>query len=185
MTQDDAKRAARKEGFARRKEAQAAGGDAAAQAFLMAFLAPHAGRTLAGYLPIRSEIDPVPVMAAWTGPVGVPVIEGPGLPLRFRRWSPAGPMTHGPFGILVPDTDEELVPEVLIVPLVAFDGTGGRLGYGGGFYDRTLARLRGQGPVVAVGFAYAAQEAATLPRDATDQKLDAVVTETGVRLFGH
>jgi 5-formyltetrahydrofolate cyclo-ligase len=185
MTQDDAKRAARKEGFARRKEAQAAGGDAAAQAFLMAFLAPHAGRTLAGYLPIRSEIDPVPVMAAWTGPVAVPVIEGPGLPLRFRRWSPAGPMTHGPFGILVPDADEELVPDVLIVPLVAFDGTGGRLGYGGGFYDRTLERLRGQGPVVAVGFAYAAQEAATLPRDATDQKLDAVVTETGVRLFGH
>jgi 5-formyltetrahydrofolate cyclo-ligase len=185
MTQDDAKRAARKEGFARRKEAQAAGGDAAAQAYLMAFLAPHAGRTLAGYLPIRSEIDPVPVMAAWTGPVGVPVIDGPGLPLRFRHWSPSGPMTHGPFGILVPDADEELAPEVLIVPLVAFDGTGGRLGYGGGFYDRTLARLRGQGPVVAVGFAYAAQEAATLPRDATDQKLDAVVTETGVRLFGH
>jgi 5-formyltetrahydrofolate cyclo-ligase len=80
----------------------------------------------------------------------------------------------------VPEAGEEIRPEVLIVPLVAFDRSGTRLGYGGGFYDRTLAMLRAQGPVHAVGFAYAAQEAPELPREGTDARLDAVVTELEV-----
>ncbi len=172
----DARRAA----FARRKAAHGTGRDAAAQDRLRACLAPFAGRTLAGYMPIRSEIDPLPVMAGWTGPVGVPVIDGPGLPLRFLAWRPGAAMVLGPFGALVPETGEEIRPEVLIVPLVAFDRTGLRLGYGGGFYDRTLARLRAAGPVHAVGFAYAAQEAPALPSEETDQRLDAVVTEDEV-----
>lgn len=171
------KRAARAEAFARRKAAHAAGGDAAAQARLAELLAGHAGRPLAGYLPIRSEIDPRPVMAGWDGPVAVPVIDGPGLPLRFLRWRRDAPLVEGPFGVMVPDTAEEVVPEVLIVPLVAFDRRGMRLGYGGGFYDRTIAGLRARGPVLAVGFAYAGQEAATLPVTPTDMPLDALVTE--------
>ena len=85
------KAAARKAAFARRKAAQAAGGDVAARRHLSDWLAPHRGRVLAGYMPIRTEIDPRPVMAemARHGPVGVPVIEGPGQPLKFRAWTPA------------------------------------------------------------------------------------------------
>jgi 5-formyltetrahydrofolate cyclo-ligase len=168
---------ARKAAFARRKAAHGLGADAAAQARLAQLLRPHAGKVLSGYMPIRTEIDPVPVMAAWDGPVAVPVIVGAGQPLEFHRWTPGCAMTEGPFGARIPAEAVALVPEVLIVPLVAFDRDGGRLGYGGGFYDRTLARLRAAGPVIAIGFAYAAQEAQDLPKEATDARLDAVVTE--------
>lgn len=176
----DAKVAARRSAFARRKAAHASGGDAVAQARLREYLAPFAGLALAGYMPIRSEIDPLPVMALWSGPVGVPLIDGAGRPLRFRAWTSAVRMVEGPFGALVPESGAEIRPEVLIVPLVAFDRSGTRLGYGGGFYDRTLAILRARGPVHAVGFAYAAQEAAGLPCEDTDARLDAVVTEREV-----
>lgn len=182
MTLSEAKAEARRAAFARRKAAHGTGRDAAAQAALADFLAPLAGRVLAGYLPIRTEIDPLPVMAGWDGPVGVPVIEAKGLPLRFRLWRPGCAMVEGPFGVQVPEGVEEVVPEVLIVPLLAFDRQGGRLGYGGGFYDRTLARLRAAGAVRAVGYAYAAQEVSTLPREPTDAPLDAVVTDLGVIL---
>lgn len=177
------KAAARKAAFARRKAAQEAGGDAEAQARLRRWLAPYAGRALSGYMPIRTEIDPRPVMSGWTGPVCVPVIEGPGRPLAFHRWRPGCDLVEGPFGALVPAEAEPVVPEVLIVPLLAFDRTGHRLGYGGGFYDRTLAALRRAGPVIAVGFAYAAQEAASVPREDTDARLDAIVTDTGLLEF--
>jgi 5-formyltetrahydrofolate cyclo-ligase len=87
-------------------------------------------------------------------------------------------MIEGAFGAQVPETGEEIVPELLIVPLVAFDRAGNRLGYGGGFYDRTLERLRAARPdTLAVGFAYSAQEAESLPLEPTDQTLDAIVTE--------
>ncbi len=179
-----AKAAARKAAFARRKAAFQSGLDEAAQEVLTAFLADYAGKPLAGYMPIRSEIDPVPVMAGWSGPVGVPVIAGAGLPLTFRRWTPGGRMIEGPFKAMIPESGEDVIPEVLIVPLVAFDGLGYRLGYGGGFYDRTLEGLRARGPVLAVGYAYAAQETDALPLEPTDQPLDAIVTEAGVRVFG-
>jgi 5-formyltetrahydrofolate cyclo-ligase len=178
-----AKAAARAAAVARRAKAHAAagaaGGEAAAQAALAAVLAPCGGRVLAGYLPTRTEIDPLPVMAAWPGPVGVPIIEAKGMPLRFRAWRPGSALAEGPFGVRVPAVGDEIVPEVLIVPLLAFDVSGMRLGYGGGYYDRTLARLRAAGPVLAVGFAYAAQEADVLPREDTDMPLDVVVTERG------
>jgi 5-formyltetrahydrofolate cyclo-ligase len=180
MTPADEKAALRRAAFDRRRAAHAGGGDAAAQARLAAYLGPWAGRPLAGYLPIRTEIDPTPVMAAWPGPVGVPVIEGAGRPLRFRAWRPGCALVPGPFGVLVPEAGEEVVPEVLVVPLVAFDRSGGRLGYGGGFYDRTLAVLRAGGAVHAVGFAYAAQEAVYVPAEATDVRLDAIVTDREV-----
>lgn len=173
-----AKAEARKAAFARRKAAHAAVGPGAS-ALLSSVLAGCRGVPLAGYMPIRTEIDPLPAMAeaAAHGPVGIPVIEAAGLPLRFSRWEPGAALKDGPFGARIPETDEFFEPEILIVPLVAFTRTGGRLGYGGGFYDRTLERLRARRPTLAIGFAYAAQEAANLPLDSTDQALDMVVTE--------
>ena len=181
MTLAEIKAEARRAAFARRKEAKATADEAAALRHLTTFLAPHAGAALAGYMAIRTEIDPLPVMTSWTGPVGVPVILGPGQPLDFHRWTPHARMIDGPFGARIPEGGEKITPRVLIVPLVAFDRNGGRLGYGGGFYDRTLERLRAADPgTVAVGFAFAAQEAQDLPLESTDQRLDAIVTETGV-----
>jgi 5-formyltetrahydrofolate cyclo-ligase len=112
--------------------------------------------------------------------VGVPVIPGEAQPLVFHRWHPGARMVAGAFGALIPEVAEEVVPEVLIVPLLAFDRAGFRLGYGGGFYDRTLEGLRARGPVAAIGFAFAAQEVDRVPTEPTDQKLDLIVTERGV-----
>ncbi len=173
---------AREAAFAARKVAFAAGQGQAAE-ILADYLAAHAGRVLSGYIPMRTEIDPLPAMAAHQGPVGVPVIIGKAQPLRFREWTPGAAMIEGAFRALIPAEGAWVEPEVLIVPLLAFDAAGYRLGYGGGFYDRTLEGLRARGPVLAVGFAFAAQEVAEVPVDATDQRLDAVVTEMGVRLF--
>jgi 5-formyltetrahydrofolate cyclo-ligase len=178
----DVKAVARAEAFARRAGAFAAGQGQAAE-ILADFLAGQAGKVLSGYMPMRTEIDPLPAMAAHQGPVGVPVIIGKGLPLRFREWTPGARMVEGAFKALIPEEGAWVEPEVLIVPMLAFDARGYRLGYGGGFYDRTLEGLRARGPVLAVGFAFAAQEVAEVPIDATDQRLDAVVTEKGVTLF--
>lgn len=178
------KAAARKAAFARRKAAFDAGPPAAAGR-LSGVLAGFRGVPLSGYMPIRTEIDPLPAMAeaAAYGPVGVPVIQGAGRPLRFSRWTPEGPLKDGPFGAKVPETDDYFDPEILIVPLVAFDPQGGRLGYGGGFYDRTLEGLRAKRPTLAIGFAFDAQEAEALPLEPTDQPLDMIVTETRVLTF--
>ncbi|SFT46751.1 5-formyltetrahydrofolate cyclo-ligase [Sedimentitalea nanhaiensis] len=175
------KAAARKAGFARRKAAHAAT-NGASSALLSEVLAGYRGVPLSGYVPIRTEIDPLPAMAeaAAHGPVGVPVILGAGKPLRFSRWEPGGAMRDGPFGASVPEVDDFLDPEIVIVPLVAFDLNGGRLGYGGGFYDRTLERLRRKRATLAIGFAYDAQLAEDLPLEATDQPLDLIVTESRV-----
>jgi 5-formyltetrahydrofolate cyclo-ligase len=178
------KAVARKAAFARRAAAHRA--DAGAGAGLLSgVLAGYRGVPLAGYMPIRSEIDPLPAMAeaAAHGPVAVPVIAGAGLPLDFSLWEPGCALREGPFGAMVPEVDRFIEPEILIVPLVAFDRAGGRLGYGGGFYDRTLELLRNRRPTLAIGFAYAAQEADALPLEPTDQPLDLVVTETEVIAF--
>ncbi len=178
----DVKAAARKAAFAARRAAFAAGRGQAAE-LLADVLAAHPGRTLAGYMPMRTEIDPLPAMAAHQGPVGVPVIIGPEQPLRFREWSPGCPMEPGAFGALIPSGGAWVDPEVLIVPLLAYDARGYRLGYGGGYYDRTLAALRVRHPVLAVGFAFAAQQVLQVPTDATDQRLDMIVTDLGVTHF--
>ena len=169
---------ARRAAFAARKAAHAAG-PGAALAHLEAALVPFAGEVLAGYMPIRTEIDPLPVMARHAGPVSVPVILGPAQALAFRAWRPDCAMVPGDFGALIPETGAWLTPRVLIVPLLAFDARGYRLGYGGGFYDRTLEALRALGPVTAIGFAYAAQELPQVPTEPTDQPLDLIVTERG------
>jgi 5-formyltetrahydrofolate cyclo-ligase len=178
----DIKALARAQAFATRKAAFAAGQGQAAE-ILADFLATKPGRVLSGYMPMRTEIDPLPAMAAHQGPVGVPVIMGQGMPLKFREWSPGAAMVEGAFKALIPAEGGWLEPDVLIVPMLAFDARGYRLGYGGGFYDRTLEGLRAKGSVLAVGFAFAAQEVAEVPTDATDQRLDVLVTELGVRLF--
>ena len=177
MTLAELKTVARAEAFARRKIAFAhrSGHDADR---LRAALVPHAGKHLAGYMPMRTEIDCIPAMAAHDGPVGVPVIEAAGAPLRFRAWSPDAHMVAGDFGALIPAAGDWIVPQVLIVPLLAFDRRGFRLGYGGGFYDRTLEMLRAQGPLTAIGFAFSAQEVPMVPIERTDQPLDLVVTES-------
>jgi len=177
-----AKAAARKAAFARRKDAKSPDRDAAAVAHLLEAVLPYKGRAISGYLPIRTEVDPVPVMAAMAawGPVCVPVIKAKGQPLEFHRWEPGCDLVEGPFGASIPAKAEVIVPQVLIVPLVAFDRNGGRLGYGGGFYDRTLEGLRARGNVAAIGYAFAAQEAKDLPLEQTDQPLDAIITDEGV-----
>jgi len=177
----DAKAAARGAALLRRRAAFEAGHPAQA-AHLSALLAGYRGAPVAGYLPIRTEIDPTPAMAeaAAHGPVGVPVIRAAGQPLVFSAWDPDTPLRDGPFGARIPATEQVMVPEIVIVPLVAFDRQGGRLGYGGGFYDRTLQMLRASGPVLAIGFAWAAQQDDALPLAPTDQPLDLIVTEQGV-----
>lgn len=175
---------ARKAAFARRKAAHQAGLVGRA-GLLSEVLAGYRGVPLAGYMPIRTEISPLPAMeeASAHGTVGVPVIQGEAQPLKFSRWSPDGPLREGPFGAQVPEKDDYFDPEILIVPLVAFDRAGNRLGYGGGFYDRTLEGLRQRGGCLAIGFAYSAQEAAELPLEPTDQPLDMIVTEAEILSF--
>lgn len=178
----DTKAAARTFAYANRKAAFATGqGKAAAN--LADYLVQFRGMALSGYMPMRTEIDPVPAMAAHQGPVGVPVIMAPATPLRFREWSPGCAMMEGAFKAFIPVEGAWIEPEVLIVPLLAFDARGYRLGYGGGFYDRTLQALRAQRPTIAIGFAFAAQQVPEVPVDAFDQRLDAVVTEVGVTRF--
>ena len=165
-----------------RKQVFAAGQGQAAE-LLADYLSEYSGKVLAGYMPMRTEVDPLPAMAVHQGVVGVPVIVGSARPLRFREWGPGVAMVAGEFGALIPAEGAWVEPEVVIVPLLAFDARGYRLGYGGGFYDRTLAALRGRHGVIAVGFAFAAQEVDEVPVDGFDQRLDAVVTEQGVRVF--
>ena len=142
---DDIKSAARKAAFARRKAAHAADVGAGA-GYLSEILAAHRGVPLAGYMPIRTEIDPRPAMAeaAAHGPVGVPVIAAAEQPLLFSRWTPDGKMVEGPFGARVPEVADYFEPEILIVPLVAFDRQGGRLGYGGGFLRQNTGAFAGK-----------------------------------------
>jgi len=169
---------ARTAAFAVRKAAYRAGQGQAAE-LLADYLGACRGRALAGYMPMRTEINPLAAMAAHQGPVCVPVILGPDQPLKFREWTPGCAMTEGAFGALIPADGPWIIPEVLIVPLLAFDARGFRLGYGGGYYDRTLEPLRRSRAIVAIGFAFAAQQVPQVPTGATDQPLDAILTEQG------
>lgn len=150
----------------------------AASAALCAALEPFQGARIAGYVPIRGEADPLPALAAARGPVALPVIVAAQQPLRFRQWHPGAPLVAARFGTQIPPRGDWMTPDIVIVPLLGFDGCGGRLGYGGGFYDRTLELLRQQGQVQAIGFALEAQRA-EIPLEPTDQPLDMIVTEQG------
>jgi 5-formyltetrahydrofolate cyclo-ligase len=149
------------------------------------------GLAVSGYWPLEGELDIRPLLHQIHGmghPIGLPVVKGKGLPLTFRRWSPGTQMIQGSFRVMTPpENAPELEPQVLLVPLLAFDGAGYRLGYGGGFYDRTLEKRRDEAhsghPVLAIGIALAAQETANLPRGPFDQRLDWIVTEAWARKF--
>ncbi len=173
----------RKAAFAARKVAHAEGLDAAANALLQAELAAFSDASIAGYMPIRTEISPLKTMDTHRGVVSVPVIQAEAMPLKFARWHDGGTMVDGPFGAQVPAELDYVEPTVLIVPLVGFDRAGNRLGYGGGFYDRTLEILRAKRPTIAIGFAYEAQKLDDLPIEPTDQPLDMIVTERRVLRF--
>ena len=140
-------------------------------------------RIVAGYHPFRDEADPLPVLrvlasSGWTCALPVPADQQEGL--IFRSWIPGGPLVTGRYGIPhPPETNEAVRPDIVLVPLLAYDGAGRRLGYGAGYYDRALAGLRRTGPVLAVGIAYAGQRVASVPTQAHDQLLDMVVTEQG------
>lgn len=159
------------------------GAQEAAAGHLSQVLAGYRGVPTAGYMPMRGEIDPLGPMAEASayGPVGVPVITAKATPLTFHLWEPEALMTAGTFGALIPEEGVPMIPQIVIVPLVAFDDTGARLGYGGGFYDRTLEQLKTKGPVHAVGFAFEVQRMDNLPQELTDIPLDMIVTDKGVR----
>lgn len=138
---------------------------------------------VSGFTPFADEIDVVPLMARLAGEswrTALPVVVGRDKPLMFRAWAPGEPTIAGAWSIPVPlETAAEVEPDVLLVPMLAFDAAGFRLGYGGGFYDRTLEALRAVKPVVAVGVAFAAQELAQVPRGRHDEALDWILTEHG------
>jgi len=182
----EAKRVARAAAYSRRDaiHAAATGAARAAAGHALSEVAHLRGiDRISGYLPIRSEIDPRPLMRAFLGlgfHVCVPVVEERARPLRFRTWTPASRIVPGAHGVDVPEDGDWCDPELLVVPLLAFDARGHRLGYGGGYYDRTLASLRDRTDVRAVGIAYADQQIAEIPHGAQDMRLDAIVTERGV-----
>jgi 5-formyltetrahydrofolate cyclo-ligase len=182
----DAKRAARAAALAAREAVHRDGAGSARLA------AGHALEEIArlrdvgcvsAYLPVRNEIDPRPVMLSLFGlgyRICVPIIEGRGRPLRFRAWTPGVELVAGPYEVPMPASGEWLEPQALLVPMLAFDRRGHRLGYGGGFYDRTIEGLRARGEVHCFGFAYAAQEIPEVPDGGNDMRLDAIITEAGV-----
>ena len=147
-----------------------------------------AGAIVSSYSPIRDEADPRALassLASRGHSIVLPVMVGPRAALSFRPWREGDPLSPNRHGIHEPQAHlHDIEPQALLVPLLAFDADGMRLGYGGGYYDRTLAKLRSHGHIVAIGVAYAGQEVAKLPHDAHDQRLDGVVTEHGFRKFG-
>ncbi len=184
-----AKTALRRDARARRKQL------AVEHPGASAFVAAHAPAMLAAlgldrpgvvaiYGAIGAELDPAPMgeaLAAAGWALALPASVDPQAPLLFRLWTPGRPLTADAVGILAPPPAAKVVrPDLVIVPLLAFDRAGGRLGQGGGHYDRTLAALRDLGPPPPfVGLAYAGQEIADLPREPHDQPLDGILTEAG------
>ena len=141
-----------------------------------------AGAVVAGYSPIRSEIDPLPLMqklAAQGARLALPAVAARGQSLIFRAWSPNDRLMLGALGIPEPSpAAAEVLPDIMLVPLAAFDQLGHRIGYGAGHYDFTFAHLRKLKPVVGVGLAFAAQEIEAIPALSHDVALDYVLTET-------
>ena len=180
---ENAKRQARQAAKARRSGAAQAVPNAGAALAERVFddVPLPAVAVVSGFWPLQDEIDARPLLDglhARGHRVCLPAVIGPGQPLEFRAWSPGDDLQPAGFGTSEPGPDKAvLVPHLLLVPLLAFDRAGYRLGYGGGFYDRSLLQLRRQGEVLAVGVAYAAQECAAVPHDERDQRLDWIVTE--------
>lgn len=141
-------------------------------------------KVVAGYQPIGSEIDPSALLARFAA-AGAQIVlprtapKGSGLPLSFHLWSPGQSLVKSAFGVAEPSPEAvQLDPDLVIVPMLAFDGHGHRMGYGQGHYDRTLEALRARYPLVAIGLAFEAQRVASVPREDHDQPLDGILTQT-------
>lgn len=183
------RKAALRRTAAERRDRLHAGADATVGADLIKYLSdpwmPPAGAVVSGFWPFRSEIDLCPLLTELHGRgarVCLPVVAGKAKPLIFRHWWPGMELAAGNFGVLTPPPQaEQLRPDWLLIPLLAFDVAGCRLGYGGGFYDRTLQELRSDGrTVAAIGVAYAGQQVDEVPRVDYDQPLNAILTERGL-----
>lgn len=147
------------------------------------FLSLRPDAIISGFAAIRHEINPAALMT-WLHAEGfrlaLPVMTGKRLPLTMRAWTPGDALAAAAWGIAEPLEDKaEVEPDVVLVPLLAFDAAGNRLGYGGGFYDRTLARLRAAKSVVAVGIGYDEQKVDAVPAESYDERLDWVLTPSG------
>ncbi len=186
ISTEDSKAALRGEAAARRDALPAAIRRAAAEAIAArGFPLPIAqGTTVSGFMPMKSEINPLPLLrklADAGARLALPVVTGRGQPLVMRAWRFGEPLGCGVWGIREPTPEApQIDPEILLVPLLAFDRAGYRLGYGGGYYDRTIAGLRARRPVTAIGIAFAAQEVAKVPTTPRDARLDLVLTEREV-----
>ncbi len=176
---DASKRAAREAAAARRIGLDARAAGIALADHVVRDCPPPAGAVVSGFWPLGPEIDIRPLLLALNGrghPIALPVTPRRGDPLSFRGWQPSDELIPERFGTMRP-TGDILVPDVLLIPLLAFDAAGGRLGYGGGFYDRTLAGLPGR---FRMGCAFAAQQVDAVPVGPYDIRLDAVATEQGI-----
>lgn len=146
---------------------------------------PEKGKCVSVYWPIRDELDSKPLLIRLMDEgyvVGLPVVVGPEEPLIFRRWEDGMPLYPAGLGTLEPGADApEVVPEIMVMPLLGFDREGTRLGYGGAYYDRTLAAMSPR-PLI-VGYAFAAQEVERIPREPHDVGLDILITEGGAKRF--
>ena len=142
------------------------------------------GTIISGFMPLKSEINPLPLiqqLAEAGARLALPAIVGRGKPLVMRALEFGAPLDRGQWGIREPKADApEVEPDILLVPLLAFDRAGYRIGYGAGYYDMTIHRLRALKPVTAVGIAFAAQEVPKIPRTPRDERLDLVLTEREV-----
>ena len=142
------------------------------------------GTIVSGFMPLASEINPLPLMQMLAGQgarLALPAIAGRGQPLAMRAWALGAPLDRGQWGIREPKPEAaEVEPDILLVPLLAFDRAGHRVGYGAGYYDLTIAQLRVRKPVIAVGLAFAVQEVPAVPATPRDSRLDLVLTEREV-----
>ncbi|HWX83695.1 MAG TPA: 5-formyltetrahydrofolate cyclo-ligase [Xanthobacteraceae bacterium] len=142
------------------------------------------GITVSGFMPLKSEINPLPLLQKLSqagARLALPAIARRGKPLLMRAWEFGAPLDRGQWGIREPKPDApEVEPDILLVPLLAFDRAGYRLGYGAGYYDMTIHRLRTRKPMTAVGIAFAAQEVPKIPTTPRDERLDLVLTEREV-----
>ena len=145
------------------------------------------GRVVGAYVAMAGEADPhliLKKLALADCSFAFPRVVAKRQPLEFHLWQKGRELVKSAFGVMEPAPDwPRAQPSILLVPMLAFDTEGYRLGYGGGFYDITLGALRAAGDIHAIGVAFAGQEVAALPREAHDQKLDMIVTEDGVRTF--
>ena len=187
-TTDSEKQALRAALTARRKGISASTRDNGASLIAsigLGFIPAPAHSVISGYHALAHELNPLPLMESLERQghqLALPVVEAKGAALNFRCWSPGDPLEPAAFGLRQPLISAgEVSPDILLVPLLAFDHAGNRLGFGAGFYDRTLAELRESKIITAVGIAFDEQEVEKVPHDGYDQKLDWVLTPSGPR----